>query len=233
MIPLDLRRSLQEAAWPGLHIYTRFAGLQRYLELLDEYVPLMQNQALIRWQAEAARQAPPSNHAEWQELVSDLEVRLRHDISNNFLSAYLIPLSAALESSLDDLCEYVQVREALSIKAMDLREQTIVKRSMQYLGLAMRQPVQVPDSVRTALRDLQVVRNAFAHSNGRLEEQQPQRKHELEALASSNRGVTIWDGHLLVQPSFLSRSTEAAEELVSCLMEAVSRAYKVPEGSAP
>ena len=113
MIPLDLRRSIQEPAWPGLQIYTRFASLDRYRDLLDEYVPLMHDQALVRWHAEATRKAPPSNQAEWQEVVSDLEVRLKHDISSNFLSAYLIPLSAALESSLAALCGYVQRRESL------------------------------------------------------------------------------------------------------------------------
>jgi len=51
---------------------------------------------------------------------------------------------------------------------------------------------------------LQNVRNALAHANGRVVEQHPDRRKELEALAASGKMIKIVDGHVVVQEaSFL------------------------------
>lgn len=221
MISLDLHRSIQDRCWPGIHIYTRFASLQRYRDLLEEYVPLMHDQALLRWRAEVARNPPPSNVAEQEELFADLEVRLKHDISNNFYSAYLIPLYAALESSLADLCDYVQRRESISLKVTDLREHGVVNRALMYLNLVLKKNLPTTELVQSALHDLQVVRNAFAHSNGRLAEQRSINKQELERLAKDQQWVEIWDGHIIVRPAFLERSTESVEDFLNNLLDVI------------
>jgi hypothetical protein len=198
MIKLDLHRALAEPAWPGMRIFSRFADSAGFLALLVEYVPLMQDQALVRWRASFAREGPPENVAELQEKLDDLTVKLGHEIAANFYGAFTFSISAALESSLTDLCGYVKAREQCDFKLSDLREQNSVKKALLYLQIVLRERFAGVDRNQKSLRDLQNVRNVLAHANGSVVEQQPDRKKELETLAASGKMIKISDGHVVV-----------------------------------
>jgi len=81
------------------------------------------------------------------------------------------------------------------------------------------------DELQPILRKLQVIRNAIAHTNGRLDEQQPARKQELEALAKEGQSIEIWDSHIIVLPEFLIKTTDAAEQLLNKLINFVAQTY--------
>ena len=79
---------------------------------------------------------------------------------------------------------------------------------------------------------MQNVRNALAHANGRIVEQHPDRRKELEDFAASGKMIKIIDDHIVVQEAFLSASTEAAESLVNKLIQLIASTYPAPPKSA-
>ena len=232
MINFDLDRVMDDPGWPGLQILTRFSGVRSYLSLLEEYVPLMQDQALLRWKAANLKSGLIEDAAEFQEQLDYLGVTLEQDIAGNFYGAFAISVAAALEGSLSDLCEYIHKREGCELRVSDLREPGTVKRALLYVRTVLRSSIQVSSNDDTALRDLQNVRNSLAHANGKLSDQRPDRVRELERLAQSQTLIRIKDDTVLVLPRFLQRSLNAAESVVNQVIHVVAARYPVAPSAA-
>jgi hypothetical protein len=228
MIKHDIHRYIAEPDWPGSRIYTRFVGAANFLALLDEYVPLMQDQALIRWKASLASRGAPENEAEVKEELDELNVRLNHDIAANFYGTFTLTVYSALESSLTDICIYVRLREKCELKLTDLREQNTVKRALLFLQVVLRDRFTGIELDNKLLRSLQNVRNAIAHANGCVVEQNPERRKELETFAATGEMIKIIDGHIVVQAKLLPTALDAAESLLNKLLTLVASKYPQP-----
>lgn len=227
MIDLDIDRLFEDDDFPALGISVRFGAVERYLKLLLEFVPHVQDQTLVRFKAEMDRK---SSSLSIDDFVGELE-RVKSEIENlipaSFYGSFIVVLYAALESAISDVADYVKKKESAQLSLSDLREANSLKRLSLYLETLMKQPLNSPASVMDFLQQLQLVRNVIAHANGSLRDQRQDRRSALQRLAEEKIGVLIEDNNLVVTTAFLQRSLSSATEFVNALLAQVVAKYPV------
>ncbi len=227
MINLDVRRLLDDHAYPSLQISVEFRSVERYLELLSEFVPHIQDQTLVRFMAEIERESSTLLGEEVLDKIEGVKSVIENLIPTRFYGSFVIVLYSAIESALTKIAAYVQQKEAASLAVSDLREPNTLKRLTLYLETLMKQPLNLSTEMTEHVQQLQLVRNVLAHANGSLKEQRDDRRQTLVRMADAKVGVLIENNALIVTTAFLHRSFSAAEAVVNALLNQVAVRYPV------
>jgi hypothetical protein len=227
MIDLDINRLFEDDDFPALGISVRFGAVERYLKLLLEFVPHVQDQTLVRFKAEMDREASRFSANDFVDEVAHLKSEIENLIPASFYGSFVVVLYAALESAISDVADYVKKKEVAQLSLSDLREANSLKRLSLYLETLMKQPLNTPAGVMNFLQQLQLVRNVIAHANGSLRDQRQDRRTALQRLAEENIGVLIENNSLVVTTAFLQRSLSSAADFVNALLAQVIARYPV------
>lgn len=225
MIDLDIDSLIDDEDYPALGVSVRFNAVERYLNLLLDFVPHIQDQMLLRFKAEIERKASKLSPEEFIDELRHIKSEIENLIPTNFYGSFIIVLYAALESAISDVAAYVQKKESAQLSLSDLREANTLKRLSLYLETLMKQPLKASVEVTKFLRQLQLVRNVLAHAGGSLRDQRQNRRAELQELADENIGVLIENNSLVVTTAFLQRSLSSAVVFVNSLLEQVVERY--------
>src|SRR3972149_11509353 len=127
MIDTFVERIFDDQKFPSLEIAIRFNSLQRYLDLLLEFVPHMQEQTLVRFKADIERKAGVLTMEDLTDELEHTKSLIENLIPLNFYGAFVLALFAALERSINDLAHYVKDKEAYPLSLRDLREHGTIK----------------------------------------------------------------------------------------------------------
>src|SRR5712691_11416966 len=210
MIDLDVDRMFDDEDYPGLGVSIRFNAVERYLNLLLEFVPHIQDQTLLRFTAAMERKASKLSAEEFIDEIEDVKLEIGKHIPTNFYGSFIIVLYAALESAISDVAIYVQKKESAQLSLSDLREANALKRLSLYLETLMKQPLKASAEVTKFVQQLQLVRNVLVHANGSLRDQRQDRRATLQQLDEENIGVLIDSNSLVITTAFLKRSLSSA-----------------------
>lgn len=222
-----VHRIFDDPNFPSLEIAVRFLSLQRYHNLLLEFVPHMQDQTLVRFKAEIECRAAILSPEDIADEVEHTKSVIENLIPLNFYGAFVLALFAALEQSLSEIAKYVKDKEGSPLSLADLREQGTIKRLMLYLRTLLRQPISTSQDVLDDLRVLQLVRNVFAHTNGTLTGQSKDRVEELQRLAATRADLQVDGQSLVIYAQFLSRSLAVVDTYLNALLTQVDTFYPV------
>jgi len=205
---------MDDNQYPALRIAGRFVAIEKSLELLSEYVPLIQNQAQRR-----ARASIPNKPVGW----SQVDIDEWNDETNwvtealiprFFLGSFILQLAAAFETARKDIANYVEVttQHPKPVRG-DMAARSDFER---YLHEALSSPLDIPPDVSQRLDDIQCVRNFLAHSNGDLRaERSSDRKARIVALAQENCGIRIHESELVFEERFLQESFLCVERYLN------------------
>jgi hypothetical protein len=227
-----VHRLFDDPAFPSLEIAVRFVSLGRYLELLLEFVPHIQDQTLLRFKAEIERRAGTLLPEDLVDEIDHTKSVIEHLIPLNFYGAFVLALFAALERSILDIARYVKERENSALSVADLREQNTVKRLTLYLRTLLRQPIDIPQEVADEVRALQLVRNVLAHASGSLADQPKDRIDELRRIVQSRDDLRIEGNGLVIYAQYLSKGLAAVDTYLDALLSQVDVNYPLAK-SAP
>ena len=227
MIDTFVEQIIDDPKFPSLEIAIRFNSLQRYLELLLEFVPHMQEQTLVRFKADIERKAGVLTMEDFTDELEHTKSLIEDLIPLNFYGAFVLALFAALERSINDLANYVKDKEASPLSLRDLREQGTIKQLTLYLKTLLNQPLNVSQPILDGLRGLQLVRNVLAHANGSLVDQPKDRVEDLQRMASAFDDIKIEGASLVLYAKFLSRNLALVEEFLTALLQQLASKYPV------
>jgi hypothetical protein len=226
MIEFDVDRTIADDADPGLSVAARFGTLEQYLGVLEEFVPLIQNQISVRTQARLKRMKDTINSADLHDELSESKWIIRSVVPNNFYGSFVVPLCAAIETSLSDILVYVLARSANGARPSNKTHQSAFDRLATQLECLLGEPPHATSSTLTAINHLHLARNILAHANGSLKGLRADRRTKVSALVHANVGVSIESEALTITPEFLRYTFIAAEAYISALLRQV--AAKVP-----
>ena len=227
MIELDLDRLFGDDDDPTLGISIRLSAVERYLDLLTEFVPHIQDQTLTRWKANIQRKSSELTMEDIVDEIEDVKSVIEHLIPSNFYGSFVISLYAAVESSVTEIAGYVQKKESARLSLSDLRESNTLKRLSLFLETLMKETLNAPQDVIESVRQLQLVRNVLAHANGSLKEQRQDRRTDLLRLAESKVGILVENNSVVVTAPYLRYAFSSAESFLRSLLAQVANRYPV------
>lgn len=221
------RALFDDPAFPSIRIFARSSGLHSYLDVLEEFVPLIQAQVTVRFSSDLKRQGFDARDSAVSEDIGDLQILTEHHIAGNLHGAFVLALFAELETSMRDLAEYVREKERTTLSLSDLREPSILRRLTLYIETVLREPLLIPARIQNELEELRLVRNILAHANGSLADQPQDRRKKVTQLAQRKRTIVIDDDCMLVQPAFLRENLENVDAYLEAVLAQLDRKYPV------
>lgn len=160
------------------------------------------------------------DHTEAQLVRQELEWEVDHTYPRIYRGALLLLVWAAYESGVEEVAEYIQERIPAVLGLSDIRGRTTLERATKYFpGVLKFELFNSPNSP-SRLRQIELVRNSFAHANGRVDRASDSGRKSLEALVTSGK---LEEGWGMVRPTemFLRSALDLVEsELISLVARA-------------
>jgi hypothetical protein len=230
-IAFDLNLAMEDPNYPGIRAMAAFFELELYLERLSDVVQFAQDQEFVRFKAMLEKQRHKLGRQDLQDKLKEVEYVALNLVPRFFMGAFVISLSAAYESSIEDIADFVRSKEKARLKIDDLRESAPHKRIGLYLETVIGGSYALPSDLLVRLDELGEVRNCLAHANGNLANEKERRFRKLESLAKTGCGLAIRDKSLIVYHTFcrkyLGHVTEAVNELLTRINEKYAKTNSV------
>lgn len=126
-------------------------------------------------------------HAEAGFAYQELEWEVDYTYPRVYRGGLLVLIWAAYESGVQEVAEFISKRMPVGLAVSDLRGWTTLDRATKYYPEVLKfQLFSSPDSL-ARLREIELVRNAFAHRNGRLDYVSHRSRKVLESMIGSGR----------------------------------------------
>jgi len=231
-IAFDLNLAMENPEYPGIRVLAAFFELKRYLEKINDVVQFTQDQELVRFRAMLEKQGRVLGREDLKDKLRDLEYVALNLVPRFFKGAFVIALCAAYESAVDDIANFVRLKENARLKIGDLRESITHKRITLYLESVLGTSYALRPELMVRLDELCDVRNCLGHANGDLTNEKENRLRRLEALARAGCGLAIRDKSLVVDDSFCRKYLGHVTEAVNELLARINEKYAKPSPKA-
>lgn len=172
-------------------------------------------------------------HADAQLAFQELEWEVENTLPRIYRGGLLILIWAAYESGVEEVAEFIGKRMPVRIGLSDLRGRSTLDRAKKYYPEVLRFELFAEKNSLARLREIELVRNAFAHANGRMERASVGARKTLAAMVESGRLKEFWN---VVVPTgdFLRSSLRVVESEISSLVDRAkawddARPTRVPE----
>ncbi len=148
-------------------------------------------------------------HQEW---VTD-------DLPRLVINPFIVSLWSFYELVLVELADLVQKKKSSPLSLSDIKGPHMLARAEKYFNHVLAFPIDFTDDRRARLNWLGVIRNAIAHSNGRMaglsrKHQQALRESEVEGAGPSGDG-----NYIVLEISYAKQNFEVVQEHVSLLFQ--------------
>ncbi|MBN4054235.1 hypothetical protein JYT87_00835 [Nitrospira defluvii] len=211
-----------------IEVFYELEAFKRYLDLLKEQWPI-----IIKQQEEKAKKEQSEydyDDGDWHRVSQEFN-ELKEDILPRFfVGPILITLWAIFESALGEIAKEVSEQQNQKIKMNDLKGDLFV-RTKKYFNYVLKFPLQNSDEKWWSRLDrFKVLRNAMAHSNGRLENIKDQKDIEKIKIWDKDRsiGVSIRDENLIISENFVRDTYSEIYEMLDFMTKRVKKDYPTP-----
>ena len=182
----------------------------RLLDVSLELSTLEKNLELIEGQIESSRQAakhtleakrgelPPDDEAEWDLLRQEYDYEVDFVLPRVLHNPFLVSLFAVYESAVKEIAKLIQKKQGARISLEDLKGD-LLNRAKKYYDQVLQFDLSKSNDHWQRLMLLSDLRNAIAHTNGRLDLIKAGTKQKI--LKSD--GVREYFDRVLVEPTFL------------------------------
>jgi hypothetical protein len=130
----------------------------------------------------------------------------------------LVSLYAIYESAVTEIASLIQKQKSITISINDLRNDFLDRAKKYFKNILYFElcPVKI---VWQRIAMLSVLRNAIAHANGRIEMLKPEIKRKIISWEKQKVGISLIDGFVIIEESFLRNTLELVSASLNDLIE--------------
>jgi hypothetical protein len=199
--------------WWGVEIKAEMQWLRSYLEVLEAHLEGLHGHPPTSMREELDDPDPDfrdSSYQLWRHLYSEVAPRLSR-------GAFVVMLSAAYESAVNELADKVARRKKEQLMLADIRGHSFLERGRKYFDHVLGIPLCPDPGQWSMLTELAKVRHLFAHANGRL--LTPNESNEGLVRTLEQRGDAVYSDSLIILPPYARRTLDSVEQALVGLVD--------------
>ena len=172
---------------------------------------------------------PEYDSIEWHQREQSLYALIEDVIPRYFRNPIVVTLWAIFESAIIEIAKEIKDQQGLPITLDDITGD-FLERTNKYFNHIIKFPIDVRGSSWQHFRKFYLLRNAFAHGNGRLDniKNQDKLKYKL-GLDKENAEVMITDGNIICSPNFIKNTLRVVLDFLRNITEKVKEEYPRPK----
>ena len=150
-----------------LEVSMELSTLEKHLELIEAQIERGQEEAWSRREAKMM-ELESDDEAEWSLIVQEYDYEVDVVLPRVLRNPFLVSLFAVYESTVTEIAKAMQQKKSAGISIDDLKGD-FLKRSKNYYGHVLQFQLSLSNDNWQRLMLLSDLRNAIAHTNGRLD----------------------------------------------------------------
>lgn len=176
-------------------------ALDEHLKALEENIIFMESEDRKRTLAKLAADRVDVADDEYQFAIQDHEQRVKHVLPRYLRGSFLILLSAVFEAAIKQLADRFRHQAAAELKLRDIHGD-FLERADKYFKFVLKRELVPDEKTKESLERMLVLRDAFAHANGRLDSIYPNDQPRIQKWLAANAGLTEDHGFILLSREY-------------------------------
>lgn len=202
-----------------LDVSLELHALGTYLETMEKQIDLIAEDEKRNLEQAILNQNVTPDDPEWDIEQQYYEDRVDFLLPRFFRSPYLVSLYAVYEVSVMEIAKLIQKGQGQSISINDIRGKNFLDRASKYYKHILNFELCTNNLAWQQLKMLSEVRNAIAHTNGRIEMLQNNAKRNILEWEKKRVGIEIIWGYIVVDQNFVEKTFSMVRSSLEDLVE--------------
>jgi len=156
---------------------------------------------------------------EWELNRQEFVEKVEFLIPRTFRNPAVVSIYSILEVGLTEIADEIQKKKGIDINIRDLRERSIINSSKLYFNIVLKFDLNPTGKTWEALKNLESIRNAIAHTNGRIGMLRDGQRKKIINLEKNLSGLEIHHGFIIVDKELLNSFYYTVKTLLDDLIK--------------
>jgi hypothetical protein len=189
-----------------LDVSLELQALEEYLETMEKQINHIAASERLILDAAIRRQNITPDDPEWQFEHQNYDHRVEFLLPRFFRGPFLVSLYAVYEASAIEIARLLQKAQGKAISIDDLRGDDFLDRAKKYYKHLLGFELCTDNSAWQQIKMLSEVRNAIAHTNGRIEMLRRRSREKIQDWEKKRIGIDSNFGYIVVDRAFVKRT---------------------------
>jgi len=200
-------------------------ALGEQLQVLEQQMPLLASQQRKNSLDDLRRRNLDDDEVE-VEHARLMAFHFAEDVLPRLLRApFLLSLWSVFESGINDIAKYIQQKKGCAKSPRDVRGENTLDGFQKYFDQDLRFPLFINDSAKDDLTNLLMLRNAFAHAGGQIDQVKLKDRPKIKRWAKTDKSIAIDGDWLVPSSSYVSGIYSTVDYLLRDLMQRTLTAF--------
>ena len=192
-------------------------ALEEHLQLIENQMEHIQQTVRSKTEAYIRKEGLCPNDPEWLSAWQDYNYRI-DALPIFFRGPFLVALYAAYESIVTEIGRLIQDQQSQQIDINNLKGD-FLERAKKYYKHILKFDLYSDEKVWQQVKMLSILRNAFAHANGRLDMLNERSRTIIQNRAQQNLGISTYNGYVICEANIIADIFDAVRNSLEDLIE--------------
>ncbi|RZB33605.1 MAG: hypothetical protein SRB2_03871 [Desulfobacteraceae bacterium Eth-SRB2] len=189
-----------------LDVSLELHALEEYLETIEKQIDHIKESEKLIIDAAIRREGITPDDPEWHFEHQTYDHRMEFLLPRFFRGPFIVSLYAVYEAAVTEIARLIQKAQGQAISIDDLRGEDFLDRAKKYYKHILHFELCSDNSIWQQIMMLSEIRNAIAHTNGRLEMLRKRAKERIWDWEQRKIGIELQGGYIIVDAAFLQRT---------------------------
>ncbi len=189
-----------------LDVSLELDALEEYLKTMEKQIDYIARSKKIILDDDIRKQNLTPDDPEWDFKQQDYDYIVKFLLPRFFRGPFLVSLYAVYEASVTEIARLIQKSQGHAISINDLRGNDFLDRAKKYYKHILDFDLCTDKSSWQQIKMLSEIRNAIAHTNGRIEMLRGPAKEKLLNWEKKRIGINTQLGYIVINRAFVQKT---------------------------
>ena len=188
-----------------LDVALELSALEDYLETIERQIDHIRKSEKLLLDAAIRKQNLNADDPEWHEVLDPYEHRIEFLLPRFFRCPFLVSLYAVYETAVTEIARLIQKSQGQAIALSDIRGADFLDQAKKYYKHILHFELCDDNAEWQQIIMLSQIRNAIAHTNGRIEMLRKKARDRIRNWEKKKIGMKSQWGYIIVDAAFVRK----------------------------
>ena len=200
-----------------LDVSLELHALEDHYELIEKQISILRHAEKKTVDEYREKENLTPENPEWDKAREECDHKVEFLLPRFFWGSFIVSLYAVFETSVIEIARLIQKSQNQGITINDLRGD-FLERAKKYYAHVLNFELCGDNNTWERVKVLAELRNAIAHSNGRLDMLNEKRKKRIHGLEKQNLGISAYYNYILLDSVFAKETFLKVRSLLESLI---------------
>jgi hypothetical protein len=202
-----------------IEVSFELSALEDHLKLIKKHITYHQEKEKLLLHTEIRGKKLTPDDPEWHEAYKIFDNKIDLFFPRIYRNPFLVSLYSVYECAVIEIAKLIQKKRELALSLDDIRGKNFLERSEKYFKHVIHFDLYNNAEDWGQIKILSILRNAIAHTNGRIEMLKNDTKEKIQEWRKKKIGIEDNGGYIIISEDFLYKTLYHVKNSLSDLVE--------------